>query len=77
MDFSIIRPSNDNLEIKITYKDSIIDETLRVSKDFILRLPIEPGETTVLITSKSSSLDNGDPRDIVFGISNYNLLLDK
>jgi len=77
LDFSIIRPSNDNLQIKIRYKDSTIDETLRVSKDFILKLPIEPGETTVLITSKSSSLDNGDPREIVFGISNYTLLLDK
>ena len=77
LDFSIIRPSNDSLQIKIKYKDSIIDETFRVSKDFVLKLPIDPGETTVLITSKSSSLDNGDPREIVFGISNYYLLLDK
>lgn len=77
LNFSIVRPNNENLPLQIKYDKKIIKDKVQNYKKFSLKLLLEPGETIIEISSELQSLNNGDPREIVFGVVNYALYLSK
>jgi hypothetical protein len=77
LNFAIVRPNNDNLPLEIRYGENIVEKVILNYKEFSLQLLLEPGETIIEISSELQSINNGDPRDIVFGIANYTLSLSK
>ncbi|MBT3476104.1 hypothetical protein HN460_04115 [bacterium] len=77
LNFSIVRPNNENLPLQIKYDKKIIKDTVQNYKQFSLKLLLEPGETIIEISSELQSLNNGDPREIVFGVVNYALYISK
>jgi len=77
LNFAIIRPNNDNLPLEIRQGENIVKKVVSNYKEFSLQLLLEPGETIIEISSELQSINNGDPRDIVFGIANYTLSLSK
>ena len=77
LSFTIVRPNNDILPLEIRYGENIVEDVILNYKEFSLELLLEPGETIIEISSELQSINNGDPRDIVFGIANYALSLSK
>ena len=75
--FSVVRPDNNSLKIKIIYQDNLIGRVVNLREDFSISLSIQPGETKIRFVSDGEIVDNGDPRNIVFGLLNYDLVLKK
>ncbi len=75
--FSVVRPDNNSLKIKIIYQGNLIGRVVNLREDFSISLSIQPGETKIRVVSDGEIVDNGDPRNIVFGLLNYDLVLKK
>ena len=73
IDLDLVRPSSKKgpANISISYnnksKNFIVEE--RISASFVVK--VRPGTEVVHFYSSSPHIDNGDPRNIVFGIANY------
>ena len=76
LSFDLIRPDDKLAVISIKQNDSVRNLELEHSVKVDLLLTLKPGVNHITFVSMSPHIDNGDPRKIVFGISNYKLEVD-
>jgi len=72
----LYRPVTKNtnaIPIRIVGNNINTDYMVKVEKKLNLKMIFEPGPNYIKFQSKSPPIDNGDPRNIVFGIRNYKL----
>tara|TARA_B100000959_G_scaffold159676_1_gene167287 strand:+ start:157 stop:915 length:759 start_codon:yes stop_codon:yes gene_type:complete len=72
----LIRPGSEKIGpaiITIESDEETYVFTVDRHKDIGLSLNINPGANYIKFSSDATPVDNGDPRNIVFGISNYRL----
>ena len=69
--FTILRPDNTELELFTKYKSQTNTKKILKALEFNMNLILDPGLNEVQIFSNSLKISNGDPRNIVFGISDY------
>ena len=71
--FNLIRPDSRPAIITIEDDEETYVFTVDHHKNINLQLNIKPGVNYIKFSSDAVPVDNGDPREIVFGISNYRL----
>jgi hypothetical protein len=71
--FDLIRPDSRPAIITIEDDEETYVFTVDHHRNINLQLNIKPGVNYIKFSSDAVPVDNGDPREIVFGISNYHL----
>lgn len=74
MTFTIIRPDDKVIGLDVILSSGTTKNySVSHSREFKYRLELAPGLTTLNLFSGAPHILNGDPRNIVFGIVNFNL----
>jgi len=73
MSFNLIRPDSRPAIITIEDDEETYVFTVDHHRNINLQLNIKPGANYIKFSSDAVPVDNGDPREIVFGINNYHL----
>ena len=71
--FNLIRPDSRPAIITIEDDEETYVFTVDHRRNINLQLNIKPGVNYIKFSSDAVPVDNGDPREIVFGINNYHL----
>ena len=71
--FNLIRPDSRPAIITIEDDEETYVFTVDHHRNINLQLNIKPGVNYIKFSSDAVPVDNGDPREIVFGINNYHL----
>ena len=72
--FDLIRPNPSETEpvvVYVSHNNRTNKYVIKKEKKIRLRFIFTPGINYIKFESKSPPFDNGDPRNIVFGIANY------
>ena len=74
VNLTVRNPSRNETNFQVVYPDKLTSFTLTAGqKEVSSSLQLSPGLTRIKIQSDGKILDNGDPRNIVFGVVNFSV----
>jgi hypothetical protein len=71
--FDLIRPNEDTIRINVRHQRALYAFDVHHRKSIDLSLNLKPGVNYIEFTTNAPHIDNGDPRNIVFGVASYKL----